>query len=180
MVDGRQLPVAQPGKGVYDVIVFHPGGFPVGAKEAEGKLQVWNLVSGNLIVALPWGDMRPVSLDFSADGKLLVTGSTDSKAKVWNVSSGELLQVLEPGKDVTPDGATTGADYIDKQKVLFSPSGMQVAATSRRTLAIWDVKSWGHLHSFSIENGEMTSTMKIRRKAVEERYGDLIEAMYRT
>ncbi|PLX32371.1 MAG: long-chain fatty acid--CoA ligase [Ignavibacteria bacterium] len=34
--------------------------------------------------------------------------------------------------------------------------------------------------AFSIENGEMTSTMKIRRKAVEERYGDLIEAMYRT
>lgn len=34
--------------------------------------------------------------------------------------------------------------------------------------------------AFSIENGEMTSTMKIRRKAVEERYDDLIEAMYRT
>lgn len=33
---------------------------------------------------------------------------------------------------------------------------------------------------FTIENGEMTPSMKLRRKAIEERYGDLIEAMYRT
>ncbi len=32
---------------------------------------------------------------------------------------------------------------------------------------------------FTIENGMMTPTLKIRRKAVEERYGELIEAMYR-
>jgi long-chain acyl-CoA synthetase len=34
--------------------------------------------------------------------------------------------------------------------------------------------------SFTIESGEMTPSMKIKRKAVEERYEDLIEAMYRT
>ncbi|MBR9978349.1 MAG: long-chain fatty acid--CoA ligase [Bacteroidetes bacterium] len=33
---------------------------------------------------------------------------------------------------------------------------------------------------FSIENGQMTPSMKLRRKAIEERYGDLIESMYRT
>ncbi|MFZ1729477.1 MAG: long-chain fatty acid--CoA ligase [Bacteroidota bacterium] len=33
---------------------------------------------------------------------------------------------------------------------------------------------------FSIENEQMTPSMKIRRKAIEERYGDLIDSMYRT
>ncbi len=33
---------------------------------------------------------------------------------------------------------------------------------------------------FSIENGQMTPSMKLRRKAIEERYGDLIDSMYRT
>ena len=33
---------------------------------------------------------------------------------------------------------------------------------------------------FTIESGEMTPSMKIRRKAVEERYRDLIEEMYGT
>ncbi|MBE0643955.1 MAG: long-chain fatty acid--CoA ligase [Bacteroidetes bacterium] len=34
--------------------------------------------------------------------------------------------------------------------------------------------------AFSIENEQMTPSMKLRRKAIEERYGDLIDSMYRT
>jgi long-chain acyl-CoA synthetase len=33
-------------------------------------------------------------------------------------------------------------------------------------------------HSFSLENGEITPSLKIRRQYVEERYKPLIEAMY--
>ncbi|HNU92257.1 MAG TPA: long-chain fatty acid--CoA ligase, partial [Spirochaetota bacterium] len=32
---------------------------------------------------------------------------------------------------------------------------------------------------FSQENGEITPTMKIKRKVIEKKYGDIIDAMYR-
>ena len=31
---------------------------------------------------------------------------------------------------------------------------------------------------FTIENGEITPSLKIRRKVIEERYGNLIDGMY--
>ncbi|GBD90199.1 hypothetical protein BMS3Abin04_00916 [bacterium BMS3Abin04] len=31
---------------------------------------------------------------------------------------------------------------------------------------------------FTIENGEITPSLKIRRKVIEERYGNLIDDMY--
>ena len=34
-------------------------------------------------------------------------------------------------------------------------------------------------HPLSLENGEITPTLKARRKVIEERYGNLIERMYR-
>ena len=34
--------------------------------------------------------------------------------------------------------------------------------------------------SFSIESGEMTPTLKVKRRVIEQRYSGLIDALYRT
>jgi long-chain acyl-CoA synthetase len=34
-------------------------------------------------------------------------------------------------------------------------------------------------HDLSIENGELTPTLKVKRNVIYDRYGDLFESMYR-
>ena len=65
------------------------------------------------------GHTRPVGVETSADGKLLVTGSDDGTVKVWRIDGGRLLLTI-PGLgnmltdvDISSDGtliATTGWD----------------------------------------------------------------------
>ena len=33
-------------------------------------------------------------------------------------------------------------------------------------------------HEFSIDNGEMTPTLKVKRNVIDDRYADLIEQLY--
>jgi long-chain acyl-CoA synthetase len=49
-----------------------------------------------------------------------------------------------------------------------------------RTLNRWEtIKRWELLdHDLSVESGELTPSMKVKRTAVEERYGDTIDALY--
>jgi long-chain acyl-CoA synthetase len=34
-------------------------------------------------------------------------------------------------------------------------------------------------HEFSVENGELTATMKIKRNVLKQRYAELVESLYR-
>lgn len=71
------------------------------------------------------------SLDFSRDGRVIVSGSGDKTARVWNMSDGshQTLSIIEP--DSVDAGVTS---------VAISPDGRHVAAGSLDTIVrIWDV-----------------------------------------
>ncbi len=77
-----------------------------------------------------------------------------------------------------------GVDSTDKQKLIEDRRtvDMMRAEVQRLTRELADyekVKRIGLLaREFTIDGGELTPTLKIRRRAVEEKYGELIESLY--
>jgi long-chain acyl-CoA synthetase len=54
-----------------------------------------------------------------------------------------------------------------------------VQRVNREHAPVEQIKSWRLLpEAFTVEGGELTPTMKVRRAVVAERNGDMIEAMY--
>lgn len=82
-------------------------------------------------------------LEFSPDGSLLVSGSTDQTVKFWEVATGRLLVTIPAG----------GAANVYPA---FHPSGSYLAVTGNRETVLWEVgglkeqTTVGH-HSYPVE-----------------------------
>lgn len=98
-----------------------------------------------------------------------------------------LSALIVPDFDALKEYADAhGIHYTDKSELaknaeIYRLIEQRIQETQKDLANFEKVRKFALLdHQLSIENGEMTPTMKIRRKAVEERYKDLIESMYRT
>ena len=56
---------------------------------------LWDLESGQRVRAFEGHTQPVVSLDFSADGSLALSGSRDKTLRIWEVATGRCLQTLE-------------------------------------------------------------------------------------
>jgi WD40 repeat protein len=123
------------------VKTFEQAGQVLSAFSPDGRLvltttridttaRIKDATTGRLIVALRGHTGRVVSAGFSADGRRVLTGSSDGTARVWGTESGKSLAVL--GK---PAGSTQGL-----KSAVFSPDGTLVATAGPGNAArIW---SW--------------------------------------
>ena len=84
------------------------------------------------------GQMAGVnSVAFSPDGKIILTGSSDSTAVLWDVASGRALQ-------------TFSGHPFDVFSVAFSPDGKTIlTGGADQTAALWDVASGAKLRTFN-------------------------------
>lgn len=131
-------------------IAISPNSQILASDGGYGKINLWNLRTGQLLRTLSGHSNSVMSFTFSPDGQTLVSGGIDKKIKIWHWDTGELIRTLsvEPyavfSVDITPDGQT-----------LVSGSGGE-----KNTLKIWNLKTGELLrtskHSGAVESADIS------------------------
>ena len=96
-------------------------------------LQIWDIAKKRIRTVFDGHQQEIYSLDFSADGRLIVSGSGDKTARIWDMVDGtsKVLTINDPDSLNNDAGVTS---------VAISPNGQLVAAGSLDTVVrIWDV-----------------------------------------
>jgi WD40 repeat protein len=113
-------------------VEFSPDGELVAAPGAEGQVRIWKVATRRPYRVFDTGDQESTELDFSANGKQLLTvGPIPETEEIgvlqWDLESGSLLRALE--MDTRPFSA------------VFSPDGKTFAATGGGVTDVWDAKT---------------------------------------
>lgn len=100
-MDGEEVP-GKPLDGPGDTIHFlswHPRGPVLLAGSADSVAYMWNAAKRSFMMAFA-GHEKAVSCGcFTADGKLVVTGSLDSSVRVWSPTTGSTIVRIQRGMD---------------------------------------------------------------------------------
>ncbi len=110
--------------------------------EAIGQVVLWNTATGHEVGALKGHGKGVTQVAFSADGKLLASGSTDNTIRIWDVAARRELRTLV--------GHTASVDSMN-----FSPDGRLLASSSEDgSTFLWDASNGEHLLTLiSLDDG---------------------------
>ncbi len=105
----------------------------------ENPLKVWSVETGALLRTWTAHEAGPISIEYSADGKMTVSGGYDTKVIVWDALSGTVKKNL-----AVPDSDSVAV-------VRFSPDGSRVFGTTAHRILIWNVVSGSLERSVAFE-----------------------------
>lgn len=120
-------------------------------KPADSVVELWNPATGQPLQTFSDHEGRVISATFTADGKHVVSGSSDGTLKEWSVADGTLIH------DYSTDGRIPIQICIGQQvlAVLFAePCSLnQTMSSYKNSVRVWD----GYSHSLEYE---LPSTMQ--------------------
>jgi WD40 repeat protein len=134
--DGKTLAsggVNAPGRGAEPLNPGIPGPIPApgtpqsASTLSDGKVRLWDVATGRIVVTLEGHTSSVFALAFSPDGKALASGSKDRTVKLWEVATGKNTASLV--------GHTSAVEAV-----AFSPDGKTLASGSDdRTIKLWNL-----------------------------------------
>ena len=129
----KRIGVGQISDFVHAVALGHDGPWLAvaeGTPYGPGTVKVFDVNSGQPVLAFPEPQDAVFAVAFSPDGTLLAAGGVDHIARVWNVDEQKLVGELKGHSDWVLD-------------VRFSADGkFLVTSSADRTARVWEVGSW--------------------------------------
>jgi WD40 repeat protein len=155
LANGKELRML---KGAGEQIVVMPDGKSIVTN--NGSLQRWDLATGKPLYAdtsILGHVGEVVTLAFSADGKRLVSGSTDGSVRLWDTTTGQSLRIWHGHEARRPVAAGPGAGDGVKT-VDITPDGRRVlSAGNDDRIKLWDASKDKEVRAIALpapEKGE--------------------------
>ena len=116
--------------GILGMVAFTPDGSRVIStpNQRSGQMKVWNANTGELLATLRGHRAHVTSMNFTDEGRTLISTSADHTIRLWDVETGEPLSMLRGHNEevragiMHPDGKTFFSASFDGEILAWRPS----------------------------------------------------------
>jgi WD40 repeat protein/class 3 adenylate cyclase len=134
-------------------LAFSPDGRRLASADWDGDAKVWDVASGERLLAFHAHEGGASRIVFSPDGTHLVTCGDDAMAKIWDSSTGALLLTLAGHAPAQRTGSLHPGGVIE---VAYTPDGRRLATGGADgTAMIWDASTGQVLQALAGHTSEI-------------------------
>ncbi len=107
----------------------------------DNSVRLWDRTTGKEIRRFEGHTSMVLTVQFSPDGKRILSGATDTTARLWDAETGMLIRSI-PKYDLTT---------LVHSSLSFSPSGNEILMLTRPGAEILDCRTGALLHKIEVE-----------------------------
>jgi WD40 repeat protein len=164
-------------------VAFSPDGKVLATGEKDGRVRLWNVITGKELLTLRGHSNWVNSVAWSGDSLTLASGSDDKTVKLWNVQTGDCVRILEGhGNSVLSvawNGDTLASGSHDKTVKLWNvqsgdcvqtleghSDSVRSVAWSGDNLTLASGSNDKSLKLWNVQTGHCVQTLKGHKSAV--------------